>query len=148
MSVNAMITVSTVESERSSSSVSTQPSFVEGAGARAGDSFEPGAWSLGRHYKWINPLAVAWIALITILFLMPTVPTAIPWHSGFDWNVVNYAPITVGGVIALTGVWWLLSARKWFKGPVREGTDEELAQIEASFGGAGTPAAASPAGQA
>jgi amino acid transporter len=110
---------------------------------RAGDSFEPGAWSLGRHYKWINPLAVAWIILIVILFLMPTVPTAIPWHSGFDWNVVNYAPITVGGVLLLVGIWWLVSARKWFKGPVREGSDEELARIEAGFTTA--PAGTQPA---
>jgi hypothetical protein len=27
-----------------------------------------------------------------------------------------------------------VSARKWFKGPVREGTEEELARIEAGFG--------------
>jgi hypothetical protein len=40
-----------------------------------------------------------------------------------------------------------VSARKWFKGPVREGTDEELARIEAGFGEASTPAT-SPAGQA
>ena len=100
---------------------------------RAGDAFEPGAWSLGKHYKWINPLAVAWIVLIVILFLMPTVPTAIPWHSGFDWNVVNYAPITVGSVLLIVGLWWLASARKWFVGPVREGTDEELARIESGY---------------
>jgi amino acid transporter len=106
---------------------------------RAGDSFQPGAWSLGRNYRWINPLAVAWIILIVILFLMPTVPTAIPWHSGFDWNVVNYAPITVGGVLVLVGVWWLVSARKWFVGPVREGDEAELERIEATFHGGEVP---------
>ena len=26
---------------------------------RLGDSFEHGAWSLGNHYKWINPIAIA-----------------------------------------------------------------------------------------
>ncbi len=108
---------------------------------RAGDSFEPGAWSLGKHYKWINPLAFCWVILIVILFLMPTVPTGIPWHSGFDWNVVNYAPITVGGVLLLVGTWWIVSARKWFKGPVSQGTDVELAAIEAGLD-AGTPAPA------
>jgi amino acid transporter len=115
---------------------------------RAGDSFEHGAWSLGKHYKWIDPLAFLWVVFIVILFLMPTVPTAIPWHTGFDWNVVNYAPITVGGVLLAVGIWWLVSARKWFKGPVREGTDEELAQIEAGYAGGGSVPATSPAGQA
>jgi amino acid transporter len=113
---------------------------------RAGDAFEPGAWTLGKHYKWINPIAVVWIVVIVILFLMPTVPTAIPWHSGFDWNVVNYAPITVGGVLLLVGIWWLVSARKWFKGPVREGTEEELARIESELSGETPPPSRQPAG--
>jgi len=107
---------------------------------RAGDSFPTGAWSLGRHYRWINPIAFCWIVLIAILFIMPIAPTGIPWHSGFNWNVVNYAPITVAGVLVLAGGWWLLSARKWFKGPIREGSEEELERIEAGFGGGGTPA--------
>ena len=80
--------------------------------------------------------------MIAILFIMPTVPTGIPWHSGFNWNVVNYAPITVGGVIVLAGGWWIISAHKWFKGPVREGTEEELERIEAGMDAAG---AAQPA---
>jgi amino acid transporter len=100
---------------------------------RAGDSFERGAWSTGRHYRWINPIAVTWILIVVILFLMPITPTGIPWHSGFDWNVVNYAPLTVGAVLLAVGAWWLLSARRWFKGPVAEGTDEELARIEGRF---------------
>ena len=62
--------------------------------------------------------------LICILFLMPTVPTGIPWHDGFDWNFVNYAPITVGGALVLFGGWYVLSANKWFKGPVRQGNEE------------------------
>jgi amino acid transporter len=112
---------------------------------RVGSSFEPGAWTLGNHYKWINPIAVAWIALITVLFLMPTVPTAIPWHDGFDWNVANYAPITLGGVLLAVGLWWVLSARKWFKGPVVEGTEDDLARIEAQYDSAATDAAPSSA---
>ena len=64
--------------------------------------------------------------MICILFLMPITPTGIPWKTGFDWNVVNYAPITVGGALLLFGGWYVLSAHKWFKGPVRQGTEEEL----------------------
>ena len=33
---------------------------------RAGESFERGPWNLGKHYKWIDALAVAWIALICV----------------------------------------------------------------------------------
>ena len=29
---------------------------------KAGDRFEPGPWSLGKHYKWISSTAVAWIS--------------------------------------------------------------------------------------
>jgi len=97
---------------------------------RAGDRFEHGAWSLGNHYKWISPLAVIWIVVVCILFLLPVSPKGIPGPD-FDWSVVNYAPITVGGALILFGGWYLLSARKWFTGPVREaGSDEELTDIE------------------
>jgi len=45
--------------------------------------------------------------------------------------VVNYAPLTVGGAVLLFGGWYLLSARNWFTGPVKEAsTEEELATIE------------------
>ena len=98
---------------------------------RAGDRFEHGAWSLGKHYKWISPLAVAWIAFICVLVPAPVSPNGIPGAEEFDWEVVNYAPLTVGGALILFGGWYLLSARKWFTGPVREaGTEAELADIE------------------
>jgi hypothetical protein len=45
-------------------------------------------------------------------------------------DALNYAPIAVGAVIVLAGGWFMLSARKWFKGPKVMGTAEELAAIE------------------
>ena len=45
---------------------------------RAGERFERGAWNLGRHSTWIAPLAVAWIAVICVLFLLPVSPKGIP----------------------------------------------------------------------
>jgi hypothetical protein len=92
---------------------------------RQGDRFEAGAWSLGRHYKWISPIAVAWIGIVCVLFLLPVSPKGIPGAADFDWNVVNYAPLTVGGALLLFGGWYVLSARKWFTGPVREVSEEE-----------------------
>jgi amino acid transporter len=98
---------------------------------REGDRFEHGAWSLGKHYKWVSPIAVAWIVVVCVLFLLPVSPKGVPGAEDFDWATVNYAPLTVGAVLLLVGGWYLLSARKWFTGPVREtGTDDQLAEIE------------------
>ncbi len=96
---------------------------------RQGDRFEKGAWSLGKHYKWINPIAITWVVVISIIFMLPTVPSGIP-GNGLNWNFVNYAPLTIGGALLLFGGWWVLSANKWFKGPVRMGTEIELQELE------------------
>jgi amino acid transporter len=102
---------------------------------RKKDDWQPGAWSLGRHYKWIDPLAIAWVAFISLLFLLPFSPAGIPFkdNPGWNWDLVNYAPATVGGALVLFGGWYLLSAHKWFKGPVRMGSEEELERIEAGI---------------
>jgi len=115
---------------------------------RKGESFERGAWHLGKHYRWIDPLAIGWIVLICILFLLPLFPDGIPGNSAVvgshfllnvNWIDVNYAPLTVGGAFLFFGGWWVVSANKWFKGPVRMGSEEELARIEAGLaGGAAT----------
>jgi amino acid transporter len=97
---------------------------------KAGDRFEAGAWTLGKHYKWISPIAVGFIAVAAIICLMPMSPKGIFGNAEFTWESVNYAPITVGGALILFGGWYLLSARNWFTGPVREGGLEELQSIE------------------
>ncbi|MEI8105533.1 MAG: amino acid permease [Actinomycetes bacterium] len=98
---------------------------------RQGDAFEKGAWSLGRHSRWINPIAIAWVTLISIVFMLPTAPAGIPGNAaGFTWNAANYAPLTIGGAFILFGGWWMLSAKHWFVGPVRMGTEAEIEQIE------------------
>ncbi|HLU57884.1 MAG TPA: amino acid permease [Pseudonocardia sp.] len=101
---------------------------------KAGDRFEAGAWTLGPRYKWISTTAVVWIALVCVLFLMPLSPAGVPFSEEFDWEAVNYAPITVGGALILFGGWYLISARKWFTGPVPEGGSvAELESIEAQL---------------
>jgi hypothetical protein len=79
---------------------------------------------------------------ISVLFLLPISPFGIPFKHGFTWLDVNYAPIAVLGTLVLVGGWWVLSARNWFKGPIAQGTEEELARIEAQYDGHGAPAPA------
>jgi amino acid transporter len=109
---------------------------------RAGENFERGAWHLGKHYKWIDWLAILWIFFICLIFLLPAFQGGIPFKSNFDWLLFNYTPLPVFGAFLLFGGWYVLSGRKWFKGPVRQGTDEELARIEQQFGEVGTAAQA------
>jgi amino acid transporter len=100
---------------------------------RMGDAWEPGEWNLGRHYRWIGTIACLWVVFIAVLFILPLSPAGVPWNSSFTWLSFNYAPVAVGGTLLLVGGWWLLSANRWFKGPVAQGTDEELALREAQF---------------
>lgn len=109
---------------------------------RIGERFEHGAWSLGRHYKWIDTLAILWIAFISIVFFAPFAYVGIPWNAGFDWNLFNYTLVTVGGAFVLFGGWYALSAHRWFKGPVSQGTEQELERLETGFA---TGAAIAPA---
>ena len=84
---------------------------------KMGDSFQPGSWNNGSKYKWMNLVAVAEIAIISVYFILPFTPAAIPWNDDFSWKFVNYAPIlTFGTLLALT-IWWHVSAKKWFTGP-------------------------------
>jgi amino acid transporter len=90
---------------------------------RAGDSFVPGPWSLGRWSRPIGTIATIWVVFIAILFLLPQF---VPVRT----DTFNYAPVALGVVILFAGGWWLLSAKNWFKGPKVQGTAEELAAIE------------------
>jgi amino acid transporter len=112
---------------------------------RLGDAWEPGEWNLGRHYKWIGVVACVWVAFIALLFMAPLSPAGVPWNSSFTWLSFNYAPVAVLGTLILVGGWWQLSARKWFKGPVAQGTEEELARIEAQYDRGATPPVPGPA---
>ncbi len=90
-------------------------------------NFQRGPWHLGAWSKPIGAIAVVWIVLISILFMLPT---ANPVNAGN----FNYAPVAVLGTLLIVGTWWLVSARKWFKGPIIQGSAEELAAIERNVG--------------
>jgi amino acid transporter len=108
---------------------------------RMGDRFQPGPWTLGNKYKWMNPIAVVEVAIVCVVFSLPTNPGGVPWKDEFDWNLVNYAPLVTGGLFLAVGLWWLLGAKRTFTGP-----RHTIAELDAELGeGTGTaPAPASP----
>jgi len=96
---------------------------------RMGDAFQTGSWTLGKKYKWINPIAFTWVGLCVIIFCLPFTPEGVFFKSGFNWSAVNYAPLVTIGVMLAVTIWYLVSARKTFKGPIR--TIDELNAAEA-----------------
>ncbi|KAF8742321.1 hypothetical protein AX14_005190 [Amanita brunnescens Koide BX004] len=75
--------------------------------------FVRGPFHLGRFSIPIAVTAVTWIAFITIVFILPEIN---PVNS----QTLNYAIVAVGIVVSYCIGFWLLSARKWFTGPVRQ----------------------------
>ncbi|MFI5907278.1 amino acid permease [Dactylosporangium sp. NPDC051541] len=98
---------------------------------RMGDRFVPGPWTLGSKYKVLGWIAVVEIIVVSIYFIMPFTPTAIPGNDGFTWTAVNYAPLALLLVIGGAAVWWVASAKQWFKGPIRT-IDQALAEDTAA----------------
>jgi len=87
---------------------------------RKGDAFVAGEWNLGKKYKWMNLLAVIETAIICVYFILPFEPAAVPGNAHFSWLAVNYAPILVGLTLLFLWIWWHLSVKKWFKGPIKQ----------------------------
>ncbi len=94
---------------------------------RMGDAFEAGAWTNGPKYKWMNPIAVIEIAIISIYFILPFTPAGVPFSDEFAWSSVNYAPVLTLGTLAVLAIWWNVSAKHWFTGP-KHTIDEAVVQ--------------------
>lgn len=75
-------------------------------------NFKPGPFYLGRARRPICFVAFLWILYTCSVFLLPT-------FYPIKWDNFNYAPIALGIGLTLIFMWWLLDARRWFKGPVR-----------------------------
>ncbi len=96
------------------------PTFLR---LRLGENFKRGPWHLGRWSYVVGWIAVTWVIIITVLFMLPQV-------GPITWTTFNYAVVAVLVVIGFAGIYWLVSARNWFTGPRVQGTPEELAAIE------------------
>jgi amino acid transporter len=102
---------------------------------RAGSRFQAGPWTLGRWSGPIGIVATIWVIIIAILFMLPQAqPITI--------STFNYTPVVFLVIIGGVTVWWLVSAKNWFRGPKVQGTPQELAAIERDLELAGAESAA------
>lgn len=74
-------------------------------------TFKKGPFHLGILSIPIGWWGIFWCCFITVIFCLPS---TYPVNS----QTLNYAPVAVGIVIIFSMGWWIIDARKWFKGPV------------------------------
>jgi amino acid transporter len=92
---------------------------------KRGDDFETGPWNLGRRYKLVNWIAIAFVILVVYSLNLPYTPAGLPWNDGFDASLINYTPFAI--VLPLIfGVWYLVSAKDRYQGPVRTLEEDEV----------------------
>jgi amino acid transporter len=92
---------------------------------RQGDDFEVGPWNLGQKYRWINTIAIVWVAITVVIFFLPFGPTGVPWFDEFDLPAANYTPL-VAVVAIIVWIWWAVSAKNRYTGPVRTLEEDEV----------------------
>jgi hypothetical protein len=91
---------------------------------RKGADFQVGPWNNGAKYRWMNPIGVILVIVCVVIFCLPFTPAGVYFGKSFSWSSVNYAPLVTIAVIVAVTLWYQLSARKTFKGPIR--TIDEL----------------------
>jgi hypothetical protein len=87
---------------------------------------------------------------MVIVFSLPFVPAGVPGRDEFDWTAVNYSLIVNLVLFAAVGIWWAVSAKNTFTGPVRNiefdeamgivEEEEDTSKTEPPAGTAPTPA--------
>jgi len=85
--------------------------------------FERGPWHLGRWSKPVGAVAVVWILVSNVLFMLPHASPITP-------TTFNYAPIALAVVLIIATVWWFATARRRFQGPVSYGRPDEVAAMD------------------
>ncbi|PVI02997.1 amino acid transporter [Periconia macrospinosa] len=72
--------------------------------------FVPGPWSLKKFGVVINLVSIMYLALVSVFLLFPVSQPVTPRN-------MNYAIVVLGGVMVLISIYWILRARKTYKGP-------------------------------
>ncbi|KAL9117427.1 MAG: hypothetical protein Q9187_006036 [Circinaria calcarea] len=77
-----------------------------------GDRFRPGPWNLGRFSIPIGVIACAFVLVMMPVLCLPSLTGA-----NLDPSTMNWTCLVYGTPMLCAVVWWVLSARHWFKGP-------------------------------
>jgi amino acid transporter len=90
--------------------------------------FVPGPWHMGKLSPFINAWAVIWTVFVSIIFILPTLRPVTAQN-------MNYAIAFLGAIFVAAAIWWYLSGRKWYVGPLVEA---QVQQVEVDGGDSGS----------
>jgi predicted neutral ceramidase superfamily lipid hydrolase len=96
--------------------------------------FEPGPWHMGKAGFWVNAWACIWTMFVTIIFILPAVrpvtalnvrPSTQSVRTNQDCPTdiclqMNYAIAFLGLIFVFASVYWVISGRKFYTGPIVE----------------------------
>jgi len=86
------------------------------------NALSPGFFTLGRWYMPVGIVAVSWVAFIVVLLLFPSQTTSA--------QGMNYAVVIVMAVFIFASISWVVSARKWFHGPIKNIDTDKAASFD------------------
>lgn len=88
------------------------------------NKFVPGPFYMGKFSKPISWTALVFMAILTVIFCFPS--------SGPNATAVgmNYASVIYAATVILPSIYYVVSARKWFKGPVVTLDDGTIEGVE------------------
>ncbi|CAD6506263.1 BgTH12-07190 [Blumeria graminis f. sp. triticale] len=75
--------------------------------------FQPGPWHMGKWSWWVNMWALVWTLFVSVIFVLPHAQPVTALN-------MNYAAAFLVLIFAFSGVYWLLSGRKYYTGPLPE----------------------------
>jgi len=76
-------------------------------------AFHPGPFYMGPGLLgWsANVICISWTLFVSVIFSIPTILPVTPQN-------MNYASVITGGVVILTGAWYIVSAHHHYRGPI------------------------------
>ncbi|KAG9224254.1 hypothetical protein CCMSSC00406_0004753 [Pleurotus cornucopiae] len=78
----------------------------------------PGPFSLGRWAVPVGTIAVSWVVFMVIMLFFPS-------GRSPEAADMNYAIVIIMAVFIFSSFWWIVSARKWFHGPIKNVDDSD-----------------------
>lgn len=77
-----------------------------------GDRFRRGPWHLGKFSYPIGVASTCFTSLMIPILCLPSVR-----GSDLNASLMNWTCLVWGGPMLMVLIWWVVDARKWFRGP-------------------------------